>query len=314
MPAMHSNGGRWGTAGDAMLLRWLATHPKAGDHSVQPDGPPQQQPQGVPAQSVPHGGRATGPASTLSSISSLLVVGLVLPMTQAFATAAIPTQLQPLLKLAWVALVPVAILAIALQLRERRLQAAGGPPMVSDVGVWHPPRVRARAPATVLSAGWFFILAGALQLAGTVLSFRSLDVLVDLIGMSSEAAGNPPAQSRAELQSITMVGLVVGIAYLGVGLLYAAGRAVPRAVAPIVSVGSVCACCTGPAMSLIVASQLSTETERADLQQRMGEALPSWFEPVLGLGLLGRWASLAFAVVLLFSGASGDFFRAASAR
>jgi hypothetical protein len=176
-------------------------------------------------------------------------------------------------------------------------------------------------PATVTYASWLLYLVAALQLIGIPVALLVLGPTRNAV--RDVVASDPNTSSVAStIETATTIGVVVGVAFgllfaaawVVLGMLDARGKNVARIVTWVL--GGVFLCCTG--FGLIgnaignAFSGLGGNTggvNQADVQNKINEALPGWYQPVtITLGLVEFLAMLG-AVILLALPASNAYFR-----
>jgi hypothetical protein len=183
--------------------------------------------------------------------------------------------------------------------------------MTMSEGFTSPPQPARARPATVSTANLLLLLVAALYLVGFLIN-------ISVIGTMTEVYREEFAGTEAEGSESVVAAFIIGASTIN--LLFAAGFIVLAMLnnrgknpARIVTwvVGAIALCCNGLGL---VGQGLGTmgtggDIDAEELERRLTEALPSWFDAanlvVMVLTLLG----LLVALILLALPASNEFFR-----
>jgi hypothetical protein len=176
-----------------------------------------------------------------------------------------------------------------------------------------PPAPRAR-PTTVTVSSYLLYVAAAVGLISAVLSLTEVSTINSVY--KDAYSGTSSEGTEAVIVGVTVVGVVINI-------LFAAGLAIlaifnnrGRQGARITTwvIGGISLCCSGfgvagTALTSSMNLDSGTGPSSSEVEQRLADALPSWYTPVTVVLAAISFLSILGAIILLALPASNAYFR-----
>lgn len=180
----------------------------------------------------------------------------------------------------------------------------------------NPPPSPAR-PAVVTASSYLLYLVAVLQLIGVVIAFALMGRMREAYEQAFADVDAPGAAEIATASAMigTLFGLVVGIALAVMGIFNSRGKNGSRIATWVV--GGLYLCCAGfSLLSSAVGTAISSNTagssdapDPSEIQARLEELLPSWYQPVNLTTSVIAVLALFIALILLALPAANDYFR-----
>ncbi|WP_460849199.1 hypothetical protein, partial [Phytohabitans suffuscus] len=177
------------------------------------------------------------------------------------------------------------------------------------------PAVPAR-PATVTISSYLLYLYAALGLIGVVIGLSVIGTTSDVYREAYEGTSAEGAEAFVTVTSVIVgvVGLLFAVAFVVLAIFNNRGKNASRIVTWVL--GGVSLCCSGVSLagsafssSMNFESGQSDVPDASEIQQRLEDALPSWYTPVSVTIAVVSLLALLVALILLALPPSNEFFR-----
>lgn len=173
------------------------------------------------------------------------------------------------------------------------------------------PRVR---PTTVTVADLLLVLVAIVGAIGAVLTFTTIGTVSDVMAEAYQGTELEGTEGQQVIGSIVtgVIGLLFSIGFVVLAVLNNQGKNVARIVTW--AIGGISLCCSGVGLgltALVGSIQVDSQDapDPAEVQERINDALPSWYQGVsLSLTIISILA-LIVALLLLALRPSNEFFR-----